>query len=125
MAVIGLVVSKGADYLVEQQEVLLVRALHYSQEVLEADLVREIKTNRAKYKLLVTSVILLCLVFIGTIANEFIIYKLKEMEKITEEDIALLMKEFKHQAEDQFKIALPSDIKFDMSSLTENKPNKI
>ncbi|KAL5700018.1 hypothetical protein ACHQM5_025522 [Ranunculus cassubicifolius] len=187
MAVIGLVVSKGADYLVEQQEVLLVRALHYSQEAPEADLVREIKTNRAKYKLLV----LLWLVFIGTMflckvegldlvdsfysvvcimttlgygdktfssvggrvfavfwilsgticVAQFFLYLaelnterrqqslvqlvLKEMEKFTEEDIALLMKEFKHQAEDQFKIALPSDIKFDMSSLTENKPNKI
>ncbi|KAL5724596.1 hypothetical protein ACHQM5_007836 [Ranunculus cassubicifolius] len=207
MALIGLVVSKAADYLVEKQEVLLVKALHFSEEVSEAELLKEIKTNRAKYKLLVTSVGLLILMIIGTLflykvegldfvnsfyavvclmttlgygdktfntvggrvfaifwilsgticvaqfflyiaelnsekrrqslvqlvlkrrmtgtdlakadldndklvsANEFIIYKLKEMEKISEEDIALLMEEFQHQDVDQSKTLSPSDIK--------------
>ncbi|KAL5700020.1 hypothetical protein ACHQM5_025524 [Ranunculus cassubicifolius] len=207
MALIGLVVSKAADYLVEKQEVLLVKALHFSEEVHEAELLKEIKTNRVKYKLLVTSVGLLILMIIGTLflykveglnfvnsfyavvclmttlgygdktfntvggrvfamfwilsgticvaqfflyiaelnsekrrqslvrlvlkqrmtdtdlvkadldndklvsANEFIIYKLKEMEKISEEDIALLMEEFQHQDVDQSKTLSPSDIK--------------
>ncbi|KAL5700016.1 hypothetical protein ACHQM5_025521 [Ranunculus cassubicifolius] len=207
MALIGLVVSKAADYLVEKQEVLLVKALHFSEEVPEAELLKEIKTNRVKYKLLVTSVGLLILMIIGILflykvegldfvnsfyavvclmttlgygdktfntvggrvfamfwilsgticvaqfflyiaelnsekrrqslvrlilkqrmtdtdlvkadldndklvsANEFIIYKLKEMEKISEEDIALLMEEFQHQDVDQSKTLSPSDIK--------------
>ncbi|KAL5987924.1 cAMP-dependent protein kinase subunit [Asimina triloba] len=67
MALIGLILSKAADYLVERQEALLVRALHIHQHVRSTDIMREIETNRVKYKLLMTTVFLVVTITVGTV----------------------------------------------------------
>ncbi|KAF9610885.1 hypothetical protein IFM89_025419 [Coptis chinensis] len=67
MALVGLVLSKAADYLVEKQEMLLVKALHFHQQVGRIDIMKEIKTNRVKYKLLMIVGLLLVLMIVGTI----------------------------------------------------------
>ncbi|KAL6009591.1 hypothetical protein ACLOJK_000019 [Asimina triloba] len=67
MALVGLSLSKAADYLVEKQEFLLVRALHLKQETGTMEVAKEIESNKVKYKLLVTTIVLVVLIIIGTI----------------------------------------------------------
>ncbi|KAK2640174.1 hypothetical protein Ddye_027969 [Dipteronia dyeriana] len=212
MALGGLIVSKGVDYLVEKQEILLVKALHMNQKVGPSDILKEIEINKSKYKFLVVTILLLVQFFTGTIflivvekmsfvdafycvcttittlgygdqsfkstmgrsfaifwilssticlaqfflyvaeinaqerqralvdwvlnrkvtnldleaadidddgvvnAAEFVIYKLKEMEKINQEDINLVMKEFEELDVDQSGTLSASDINLAQSS---------
>lgn len=51
-------------------------------------------------------------------AAEFIIYKLKEMEKITQEDIRLVMEEFEALDVDQSGTLSASDLTLAQSSQT-------
>ncbi|KAJ0980137.1 hypothetical protein J5N97_008392 [Dioscorea zingiberensis] len=67
MAIIALFVSKAADYLVEKQEILLVKALHLRNKVGEAHMLRDIEINRMKYKFLMTTLSLLVLMITGTV----------------------------------------------------------
>lgn len=67
MALVGHILTKAADYLVEKQEILLVRALHMRQKVSPTDILNEIETHRAKYKCLTAFILLIVLIFIGTI----------------------------------------------------------
>lgn len=67
MAIIALFLSKAADYLVEKQEVLLVKALHARHKVGNAKMLREIEMNRVRYKFLMNAVFLLLLIVAGTI----------------------------------------------------------
>ncbi|XAR56782.1 hypothetical protein NMG60_11037375 [Bertholletia excelsa] len=67
MAIVGLVLSKIADYLVEKQEVLLVKALYMYQEVDETEILKKIETNRARYKFFVACLLLVVLIIVGTI----------------------------------------------------------
>lgn len=67
MAIVALFLSKAADYLVEKQEVLLVRAMHLRHKGGEAKLLREIEEKRVKYKFVMTLVCLLFLIAVGTI----------------------------------------------------------
>ncbi|XP_043689004.1 two pore potassium channel a-like [Telopea speciosissima] len=67
MALIGLILSKGADYLVEKQEILLVKALHMSHKVGAKEVVKELETNRVKYKFVVILILFLLLLVVGTI----------------------------------------------------------
>lgn len=216
MALAGLFVSKAADYLVEKQEILLVRALHRYQKVGPTDILKEIETNKVRYKCIIMLVLLLVLILVGTIflvlvegmsivdafycvcstittlgygdrsfsttggrvfgvfwiststvtvaqfflyvaefntekrqkalvnwvltrkmthvdleaadidedgvvsAAEFIIYKLKEMGKISQEDIALVMEEFQDLDFDQSGTLSPSDIFLAQDSLTKS-----
>ena len=76
MALIALSLSKAADYLVEKQEVLLVRALYKHRHVGMADILKELETNRARYKCLVVFIILLLIIFCGTVF-------LAEVEKLS------------------------------------------
>ncbi|KAL6199752.1 hypothetical protein ACLB2K_029535 [Fragaria x ananassa] len=73
MALVALILSKAADYLVERQELLLIKALHRHQKFDEV--VKEVETKSVR-------------------ASEFVKYKLKEMGKINQEDVRLVMKEF-------------------------------
>ncbi|KAL8150703.1 hypothetical protein V2J09_020511 [Rumex salicifolius] len=66
VALVGLILSKSADYLVEKQEALLVRALHVPHGVVSNQFVKEIEVSRVKYKCLLTVTALLMLMFIGT-----------------------------------------------------------
>jgi potassium channel subfamily K len=52
-------------------------------------------------------------------AAEFIIYKLKEMGKISQEDISLVMEEFEDLDVDQSGALSPSDIMLAQSSQAE------
>ncbi|XP_014504362.1 two-pore potassium channel 1 [Vigna radiata var. radiata] len=67
MALIGLTVSKAADYLVEKQELLLVKAMHVHQKVGSTGILRELETNKTRYKLFVVFFLLLVLFTAGTI----------------------------------------------------------
>lgn len=67
MALVGLILSKAADYLVEKQELLLVKALHIRQKVGNTEILKEAETNRVRYKCILVFVLLLFLIIVGTI----------------------------------------------------------
>lgn len=67
MALIALGLSKAADYLVEKQEMLLVKALHITQNVGTVEMMKEMETNRVKYKCLVMSILLVVIMIAGTV----------------------------------------------------------
>ncbi|KAH1092634.1 hypothetical protein GLYMA_14G014100v4 [Glycine max] len=67
MALIGLIVSKAADYLVEKQELLLVKAMRMHQKVGSTEILREVQTNKTRYKLFLVFFLLLILIIAGTI----------------------------------------------------------
>ncbi|KAH9607205.1 hypothetical protein KSS87_021271 [Heliosperma pusillum] len=72
VALVGLILSKGADYLVEKQEKMLVRAWHMSKEFGPSDVIKEIETNKARYKCVLVFLILLVLILIGTLFLTFV-----------------------------------------------------
>ncbi|KAK4795889.1 hypothetical protein SAY86_028215 [Trapa natans] len=213
MALIGLIMSKAADYLVEKQEVLLLKALHLNKKLSPSEMETEI--HQARYKCITVLFILALLIVSGTVflakveelsfvdafycvcstittlgygdqsfstvigrtfavfwiftsticlaqfffyvaemntekrqqslakwvlrrrmtnmdleaadldedgvvrAAEFIIYKLKEMGKITQEDIALVLNEFEELDVDQSGTLSVSDLTLAQSSKTE------
>ncbi|WJX64955.1 cAMP-dependent protein kinase subunit [Trifolium repens] len=212
MALMGLILSKAADYLVEKQEVLLIKAMHMHQKVGPGEILKELEINKTRYKFILVLFLLLILVIVGTTflvtvekfdfidalycvcstittlgygdksfstqagrifavfwiltgticlaqfflymaelntesrqkelvkwvltrkmtnfdleaadldedgtvgAAEFVIYKLKEMGKITQEDITLVMKEFEELDVDQSGTLSNSDITLAQSS---------
>ncbi|KAK8648680.1 hypothetical protein V6N13_129427 [Hibiscus sabdariffa] len=67
MALIGLVLSKAADYLAEKQEILLVKALYMYQKVGELEVLKEIENKRVQYKFYTTLILLVVLILTGTI----------------------------------------------------------
>lgn len=67
MALIALGLSKAADYLVEKQEMLLVKALHMNQNVGTVEMLKETETNRTKYKCLVMFLVLVVVIIAGTV----------------------------------------------------------
>eukprot|EP00262_Sarcandra_glabra_P006137 TRINITY_DN18244_c0_g1_i1.p1 TRINITY_DN18244_c0_g1~~TRINITY_DN18244_c0_g1_i1.p1 ORF type:complete len:353 (-),score=51.23 TRINITY_DN18244_c0_g1_i1:191-1249(-) len=66
MALIGLFLSSAADYLVEKQEILLVKALHMRDDCGQIEIMKEVEANRVKYKLITTATLLLVLIITGT-----------------------------------------------------------
>lgn len=67
MALMGLILSKAADYLVEKQEVLLIKAMHMSQKVGPSEILKELEINKTRYKFFLVFFLLLILVIVGTI----------------------------------------------------------
>ncbi|XP_024027360.1 two-pore potassium channel 1 isoform X2 [Morus notabilis] len=67
MALVCLILSNAADYLVEKQEILLVRALHLRKKVAYTEILKEAAMNRTRYKCILAFVILLVLMITGTI----------------------------------------------------------
>lgn len=67
MALVGLILSKGADYLVEKQEILLVKALHMHHKVGPTEILKEVETNKVRYKCLLVFILLMVLIIAGTI----------------------------------------------------------
>ncbi|KAJ4822719.1 hypothetical protein Tsubulata_039639 [Turnera subulata] len=67
MALVGIILSKAADYIVEKQEVLLVKAIHIREEIGSPEILKEVETNKTKYKFLCAAALLLFLVTVGTI----------------------------------------------------------
>ncbi|KAM7492776.1 hypothetical protein LguiA_035697 [Lonicera macranthoides] len=213
MALVGLLLCKGADYLVEKQEMLLVKALHLRQNVGQIEIQKEIEGKKKSYKCFMALAFLLVLIVGGTIflatveklslldsfycvcctittlgygdvnfstkagrifaifwiltgtlslaqfflyvselnterrqkalvnwvltkritnvdleaadldndgvvgGAEFVIYKLKEMGKISQEDVSLIMEEFEDLDYDQSGTLSTTDIKLSQSSL--------
>lgn len=46
----GLILSRAADYIVEKQEVLLVKAMHRHEKAGPAEILKDVETNKVKYK---------------------------------------------------------------------------
>ncbi|XP_062078830.1 two-pore potassium channel 1-like isoform X1 [Humulus lupulus] len=67
MALVCLTLSKAANYLVEKQELLVVKALNKSKNTNQLQAIEEAKNNRTKYKCIMISVVLLVLMTIGVI----------------------------------------------------------
>lgn len=67
MAIGSLLLSRAADYLVEKQEVLIIKALHMRCKRGQAHTLKEIETNRVKYKFYITTLLLTVLILVGTI----------------------------------------------------------
>lgn len=66
MAIVGLSLSRAADYLVEKQEILLVKALHLRNKVGPTEMLKEIETNGVRYKCVTAFILLLLLIVAGT-----------------------------------------------------------
>ncbi|XP_042518980.1 two-pore potassium channel 1-like isoform X2 [Macadamia integrifolia] len=78
MALIGLILSKAADYLVEKQEILLVKTLHMHHNVGASEIVKELQTNKLKYKFVVILIVLLLLILVGTI----FLYRVEKLDLV-------------------------------------------
>lgn len=67
MALVGMILSKGADYLLEKQETLLIKALHIRRKVGPSEILEEIETNKVRYKCFMVAGFLIVLVVAGTV----------------------------------------------------------
>ncbi|KAM7489261.1 hypothetical protein LguiB_026745 [Lonicera macranthoides] len=67
MALVGLLLCKAADYLIEKQEMLLVKALHLGQNVGQIEIQKEIEGKKKSYKCVIALAFLLVLIVGGTI----------------------------------------------------------
>ncbi|XP_028768991.1 two-pore potassium channel 1-like [Neltuma alba] len=67
MALVGMIMSKAADYFLEKQEILLVRAIHMGEKVSPSELLEEVEAQKVKYKFLITLAVLLVLMMVGTV----------------------------------------------------------
>ncbi|KAL9230006.1 hypothetical protein vseg_005408 [Gypsophila vaccaria] len=67
MALIVLVLSRAADYLVEKQEMLIAKALQVRKKLRPDDVMNEIETKKVKYKCVMTGIVLFILLISGTV----------------------------------------------------------
>ncbi|XP_075478066.1 two-pore potassium channel 1-like [Primulina tabacum] len=67
MTLLGLTISKGADYVVEKQEILLIKAMHLRRKLGPSDILKEMENNRVRYKCFMMLSILIVLITVGTI----------------------------------------------------------
>ncbi|KAI6704162.1 hypothetical protein NL676_013298 [Syzygium grande] len=67
MALGGLILSKAADYVLEKQEMLLVRALHMNEKVGPAEILKEVEVHKIRYKFLTSLILLGVLTVLGTV----------------------------------------------------------
>ncbi|KAI4306208.1 hypothetical protein L6164_029503 [Bauhinia variegata] len=65
MAMVALILSKAADYLVEKQEIFLIKALN-RKKLGETDVLRKVQVNRTRYKLVLVLFLLLIFIVVGT-----------------------------------------------------------
>ncbi|KAL2339272.1 hypothetical protein Fmac_013718 [Flemingia macrophylla] len=70
MALVGIILSKTADYIVEKQEIFLVRTLRKGENV--EQLTKEIESNKVKYKFTLAASIFFVLMIVGTIFLYFV-----------------------------------------------------
>ncbi|RXH99490.1 hypothetical protein DVH24_011815 [Malus domestica] len=67
MALVGIILGKAADYLVEKKEILLVRAIHFREKVGPPELLKEVETEKVKFKCISVGILLLILIIVGTV----------------------------------------------------------
>ncbi|KAJ1441249.1 Two pore domain potassium channel [Sesbania bispinosa] len=66
MALIGLILTKAGDYLVEKQEVLLIKAMNIGQKVGPTEILKEVEINKTRFKFFLVLFLLLILIATGT-----------------------------------------------------------
>ncbi|XP_039166707.1 two-pore potassium channel 1-like [Eucalyptus grandis] len=67
MALGGLILGKAADYILEKQQVLLVRATHINDMVGLAEILKEVETYKIRYNFLISLVHVVVLTVLGTV----------------------------------------------------------
>ncbi|KAK9269174.1 hypothetical protein L1049_000943 [Liquidambar formosana] len=67
MFLVGLILSKAAEYLVAKQELLLVKALHLHQKVGPTETLKEIEPKRVRFKCIIVAIVASGHMFVGTI----------------------------------------------------------
>ncbi|GAV59858.1 Ion_trans_2 domain-containing protein [Cephalotus follicularis] len=67
MALGGLILGKAADYILEKQEILLVKAMHMRERVGPEEIVKEAENHRVQYKFFMAASLLLVLMIVGTL----------------------------------------------------------
>ncbi|GLT80223.1 hypothetical protein SLA2020_516750 [Shorea laevis] len=67
MLLVGLILGKAADYMLEKQEVLLVRAMNMKAKFDQTEILKEVEINSVKYKFINATLLLLMLIIIGTL----------------------------------------------------------
>ncbi|XP_022886446.1 two-pore potassium channel 1-like [Olea europaea var. sylvestris] len=67
MALVGFLLSKAADYIVEKQETLLVKAIHMREKYSANDILKEVETNKVEYKFLTALIFIIILIVIGSL----------------------------------------------------------
>lgn len=75
MALVGIILSKAADYIVEKQEMFFVRTLWKGQKGENfgpEEISKELETNKAKYKFMLAASVFLTLIIVGTIFLYFV-----------------------------------------------------
>lgn len=65
MALVGLLMSKAADDIVERQEVFMVKVMHMRKDCDSVEMLKEVETNKAKYKFLTVLVSLVMFIIAG------------------------------------------------------------
>ncbi|XP_021719828.1 two-pore potassium channel 1-like [Chenopodium quinoa] len=70
VAVVGMILSRAAEYIVEKNEALVVKAFHLQEEAVPSAEILEmvpVETNRTRYKFVMASILLLSLMTAGTL----------------------------------------------------------
>ncbi|KAJ0508436.1 putative Two pore domain potassium channel, EF-hand domain pair [Helianthus annuus] len=67
MVLVGFFLSRAADCLVENQEVLLIKAIHLRREANSMETLKEMETNRVRYRCIIFSILMVVLIASGTI----------------------------------------------------------
>lgn len=76
VALAGILLGKAADYMLEKQEILLVKAIYMSEKVGQEEIVKEVETNKVKYKFITVGAFLLVLIIVGI----FFLYLVEKLE---------------------------------------------
>jgi potassium channel subfamily K len=61
MALVGLFLSQAADYMVEKQEILVVRDISMSGKLSPDEILKEVETNKVRYKFIMVGFFFWCL----------------------------------------------------------------
>ncbi|CDP04516.1 unnamed protein product [Coffea canephora] len=67
MTLVGLVLSKAADSILEKQEILLVKATHLQEKLGKSEILKQVEAYKTEYKFVVALSLLLLLIILGTI----------------------------------------------------------
>lgn len=67
MAIGGLILSQVADYIVEKQEILIVRAIYMRENPGATEILKEVESHKVKYKFIMAGVLLFVLIIVGTV----------------------------------------------------------
>ncbi|XP_022142569.1 two-pore potassium channel 1-like isoform X1 [Momordica charantia] len=63
----GMILSKAADYIVEKQEILLVKTMYMRNNISSSEIVQESEAHKLKYKFIMTGILLWALIVVGTL----------------------------------------------------------